>query len=141
MCKNQAFSEGMCDLISVDDVDFSNRLQRVYTGSVSFSDLQYLQDTVQEPAKEEISKILNLAETPLSDDGHQFKVIDRQRLAVMWLIRHPNLDLSRAACQIVPLIMVAHSIEIRHKLDAAQENIVSKVIRYSVPLPFWFLCP
>ena len=37
--------------------------------------------------------------------------------------------------------MVAHSIEIRYKLDAAHENIVSKVVGYSVPLPFWFLCP
>jgi hypothetical protein len=86
-------------------------------------------------------KPLDLAETPFPYDGHQLKVIDGQRLTVMWLIRDSNLDLARAARQVVPLVLIAHCIEIRHKLDAAEEYIVSKIVGHAVALTFWLFCP
>lgn len=61
----------------------------------------------------------------------------------MWLIRNSDLDLARtrAPRQVVPLVLIAHSIEIGDKLDAAEESIVSKVVGDSVALTFWFFCP
>ena len=50
-----------------------------------------------------------------------------------------DLNFTRTAENVVPLISATHLVEIGNQLDAAQEDIISKIIGNTIPASLWLI--
>lgn len=61
----------------------------------------------------------DLAKASFADDGHKLEIIDSQGLTTVGLIWNSNLDFPCTTDKIIPLVVITHSIEVWHELEAA----------------------
>jgi len=80
-----------------------------------------------------------LSEASFPDHGNELKLIDCQWLAVGRLIWNADLNFTRPADDVVPLILASHCIEIGYEFNAAHENVVSKIISETISATLGFV--
>lgn len=119
--KHQALRERMRDFVARNNVRLPDRLEGVNTRRVALAHLE------------------DLTEAALTDDRHQLEVVDGERLAVVRLVEDADLDLPGAADKVVPLVLVAHSIEVGHELESPEEDVITEVVREAVAAALRFL--
>jgi len=55
------------------------------------------------------------------------------------MVCNADLNFTRTAEDVVPLIPATHLVEIGNKFDAAQEDVISKVIGNTIPASLWLI--